>query len=458
MDKTINHDASVDEAFEGRSVINALRDNSKVIEVAGEKVGKITGYSFKVLVRNKPAIEGTFTREEVDMMYRLYSTEGSNLTQRTVSRYFPNYTFQDFKKIMKAFNISKSSAPLAPHVIEEKPVDELIKLTLQNKENDFLRKLEQDRNRLTEVKLKEMTKSYYDLRQQVADFSEFVGSIKIEGRFEIVKPSTINTKTLMVYLSDMHIGADVSRYSVYENNFTYETARERLQKIALKIQEIALTTGCTNVIVCNIGDSLDGYNGETTRGGHLLPQNMNNKDQFKNYLQMMTEFFGTISGCGVFNNIKYYAVEGGNHDGDFGFAANKALEAMLSILNPSIEVTIFEKYIEHFKVENHTFILCHGKDAKDVFKNMPLVLNDKTENQINEYLDYNEIYGKNTHFIKGDLHQTAVTFGKRFRYKSVASFFGSSEWIHKNFGNTRAAVDFDVIDGDTILETRLVLN
>ena len=130
---------------------------------------------------------------------------------------------------------------------------------------------------------------------------------------------------------------------------------------------------------------------------------------------------------------------------------------MLGILNPEIEVKIFERYIEHFKVENHTFVLCHGKDAKDVFKNMPLTLNDKIENQINEYLDYNEISGK-IHFVKGDLHQTAITYGKRFRYKSVASFFGSSEWIHKNFGNTRAACDFDVIDGDSILETRLVLN
>ena len=38
------------------------------------------------------------------------------------------------------------------------------------------------------------------------------------------------------------------------------------------------------------------------------------------------------------------------------------------------------------------------------------------------------------------------------------AFFGSSEWIHKNFGNTKAADDFDIIDGDSILETRLILN
>lgn len=144
-------------------------------------------------------------------------------------------------------------------------------------------------------------------------------------------------------------------------------------------------------------------------------------------------------------------------DGDVGFMANKALEAVLSIVNPNIEVRIFEKYIEHFTIGSHTFILCHGKDALDVFKNMPLVINDKTENQIREYIDYNNISG-NIHFIKGDLHQSATTYAKKFRYKSVGSFFGSSEWIHKNFGNTSAVCDFDVVDGNSILETRLILN
>jgi hypothetical protein len=144
-------------------------------------------------------------------------------------------------------------------------------------------------------------------------------------------------------------------------------------------------------------------------------------------------------------------------DGDFGYVANKALEGVLGIINPAIEVKIFDRYIDHFSIQGHTFILCHGKDAKDVIRNMPLTLNDKLENQITEYLDYHNLHGSIS-FIKGDLHQSATTYGKRFRYKSVASFFGSSEWIQKNMGNTRPACDFDIVDGDSILETRMILN
>ena len=457
MDKNIIHDASVEESFEERNIVSVERDDSESIQVGDELVGKITKYNFKILVRDREPLEGSLTREQVDLIYRLYSSEGANLTQRSVSRYFPEYTFQEFKKILRAFNIGKSSSPLAPHVIEERTTEELITLTMQNKENDYLKKLEQNKVKLTEDKLKKVTKDYFDLKQQVADFKEFLSELKIEANIDIRRPVEVNEKTLVVYLSDMHIGADVSKYSIYENEFTLETATERLNKIYDKIRAIALTTGCTNIIVCNIGDTLDGYNGETTRGGHQLPQNMNNKDQYKGFIQMMVNFFGQLSACGLFSTIKYYAVEGGNHDGDFGFMANKSLEGCLAVLNPEIEVKIFEKYIENFKVNSHTFILCHGKDAKDVFKNMPLTINDKTENQINEYLDYNNISG-NVHFIKGDLHQSATTYARKFRYKSVASFFGSSEWIHKNYGNTKAAVDFDIIDGDSILETRLILN
>ena len=140
--------------------------------------------------------------------------------------------------------------------------------------------------------------------------------------------------------------------------------------------------------------------------------------------------------------------------------ANKSLEACLGVMHPNISVKIFDKYIDHITVGDHTVVMCHGKDAKDVFKNMPLTLNDKTENQINEYLDYHKIQGTQDtiHFIKGDLHQSAVTYGKRFRYKSVSSFFGSSEWIHKNYGNTLAVCDFDIFIGTRVLQDRLILN
>lgn len=90
-----------------------------------------------------------------------------------------------------------------------------------------------------------------------------------------------------------------------------------------------------------------------------------------------------------------------------------------------------------------------------MYKNLPLTLDIKTENFINEYLDSKHISG-NIVFVKGDLHQSAITYGRRFTYKSVSSLFGSSEWIHKNFGNTPWGCDYSIVDNKGRMLDRLV--
>ena len=82
-----------------------------------------------------------------------------------------------------------------------------------------------------------------------------------------------------------------------------------------------------------------------------------------------------------------------------------------------------------------------------MFKNFPLILDTNTENKINNYLDAFNLSGK-INFIKGDLHQSATTYGKFFVYKSVASLFGASNWIHANFGKTEWGCDYSLLDGN----------
>ena len=45
-------------------------------------------------------------------------------------------------------------------------------------------------------------------------------------------------------------------------------------------------------------------------------------------------------------------------DGDFGYAANVALEAILT--HKGVDCTIFDKFIGEFNVGDTTFVLCHG--------------------------------------------------------------------------------------------------
>ena len=129
-------------------------DASNTWEIRDEETGKITGYKFEIFRRNKPAITGVFTRNEMNSVYRMYTYYGSGLTQQIVSRYFPDYSLIDFKRILRAFNITKASSPFAPHMYEEYTEDELKEMHLREKENDFLKRIEKDEVKVAIFKYK----------------------------------------------------------------------------------------------------------------------------------------------------------------------------------------------------------------------------------------------------------------------------------------------------------------
>lgn len=428
-------------------------DNRSEVDIIRDENGKISKYVFTVYIKDKEPLTGTFTREEMSLVYRLYSSYGSNITQREVSRFFPEFSLCDFKRILRTFNITKASAPFPQHFIEEHSKEELLDIQFREKENDFLRSYEAEKVRQLDNQLKKYMKENTDLKEQLNTFGGLLNNIDLSkftwGKGEL--PTSDSKKDLFIWLSDMHVGASVSGMSIYNNEYNREEFRNRLDKV---FKAVASKEGYDNIIVCNLGDSLDGYNGQTTRGGHGLPQNMNNKEQVKCFIEEMTGFFGKLASIPC-NHIQYYAVGESNHGGDFEYAAQLGLASILQYAN--VECKVFDSFIGTFEHKGRYYLLCHGKDNVDMFKNWPLVLNDKTENYINQYLD--SIGVMNATVVKGDLHQSATTYGKRFKYKSVGSLFGSSDWIHKNFGFTRAACDYSIVDDeDNTLDGRIILN
>jgi hypothetical protein len=106
---------------------------------------------------------------------------------------------------------------------------------------------------------------------------------------------------------------------------------------------------------------------------------------------------------------------------------------------------VLERFIEHRSWGNHTWLLCHGKDAKFQFKGLPLILNDKTINFINEYIKFYNIDGKYIHFEKGDLHQLGYQKTTNFDYRNYMSFAPPSAWQQHNFGDAYAGYSIQVI-------------
>ena len=186
-------------------------DDRAKIEFVRDENNKIKLYSYEIFKRNKTPLVGKLTREEMASIYRLYSFYGAGLTQRQISRMFPDLSLIDFKRILRAFNITKASSPFPPHMLEELSEEKLREIQLREKENDFLRKAEMDIIKHNEKLLKEYAKENIELKKKL----ESINTIQVD--LKNFKPSKVIRDTekiesnnhLILYLSDLHVGARV---------------------------------------------------------------------------------------------------------------------------------------------------------------------------------------------------------------------------------------------------------
>ena len=420
-------------------------DDRAITEVERDENGNIQYYTFEIFRKDSPTLRGKLDRKEMETLYRLYSYYGANLTQKIVSREFPCYTFIEFKRILRAFNIYKANSEFAPHQVEELTEEQLINLHNQNKENNVLRRIEKDQ-------LAEANKLINKLANKIQIYESKLGIAKelLGYNLNTIVRDTTNTfsgdKTVVILLSDCHVGAfnEPNGYLKLENyNETeiYRRFNKILNSFDFKIYD--------NIIVINLGDSVDSYNKETTRGGHELPTVISNKEQSKLYLKIMFDFFKNIKELSDGNTIKYYCIGESNHDGDWGWLNNVVLAERLRELD--IPAYISDNPIDYINVDDISLIYLHGKNNIDQFKGFPLTLNKQTEGWFNDFfVDCNYNLKKNKIVVKGDLHQFAVTEGHNFQYISAPSLYGSSQYIVSNFGKTNWGISYLTISGEKV--------
>jgi hypothetical protein len=262
-----------------------------------------------------------------------------------------------------------------------------------------------------------------------------------------------NKKALFVYTSDKHIAAYVcGEESMYENEYNFNVFNSRMLTVMYEIQYLyGLYGKFSDIYVIDLGDRMDGMNAQTTRGGHKLPQNMNDKEAFEAVISGEKKFYDVL-----FTNdyaSQYHVISNAcsNHGGVFDYIVSRALEIYINAKYPTVNTLIQERFIDHIEYGKHVFLLTHGKDTEDMKHGLPLHLNDKTENYINKYLMYNKIDTSNKYVsvVKGDLHKNTSELTYGFRYRNVLSLFGGSKWISTNFGPTKPGCSFDIVEKDT---------
>lgn len=239
--------------------------------------------------------------------------------------------------------------------------------------------------------------------------------------------------------TDVHIGMDVNKdgYSLYDGAWNESEIFKRLE---IFVNEIVKSQKSQTLFLNDLGDFMDGFDGFTTRGGHALPQNMDNQKAFDIGLKFKIAMIDEL--------IKYYSeiivvnICNDNHAGSFGYIVNSAFKTYIELKYPNnVKVTNQRKFIDHYIVENRCFILTHGKDDKSLKFGFKAQIDAQQIEKIKNYIDEYKLHGYDIEFGKGDSHQLIfdLTSSTAFEYQNFGAFSPPSDWVKCNFKNTKSS-------------------
>lgn len=409
-------------------------------------------YKFRINRKNKRPIIGKLSRDEMETICRLYTYYGQGLTRRELSRYFNEWSLEDFKKILGIWGLQKDSCPLPQHIIEENDTEALLAIQARNKENDFMRKAEQQRIKATETLLNKVQLENYSLKQKLSNYDNISFTVSNNSIITIPKLQyKESTNEIILYLADMHVGANITSNPLYTENINYgeKEINRRLESILTSLNTFPRFN---TIRICLMGDMIDscGVTNKTARLDHSLPENMDGYEQAESYINIIDKFVKDLINMDICNNIQMFSVRDGNHTGPFEYVATKALFNLLK-KSYNIECTLFKEFLGVFNVNNNIFCISHGKDAMYMKRGMPLVLDDKNKVKMYEWFESKNIYGDNIHIVKADLHSNALSSCKKFDYRNVLSLFGSSDHSAYNYTRNSYGVSYDLFIGDNLV-------
>lgn len=430
--------------------VEHIDTNKSEIEFVRDEDGKILNYKLIVYRKDKSPFYTNLSRLDAETIFGLYTYYGGNITARNVANEFPKYTLNEIKYIFRAFGLTKDSMWAPKHLIEELTIEELNNYRLNLKEKAAFKYADSRQERDYKNLLNRMASKITNLENRNNVIKELITSNINISDSSISFSSKKLRNTCILYLSDIHVGSYNEKQGYIElENYNKEEIIRRLNKAL----QFIMSHNYDKIIVVNLGDSVDSYNKQTTRGGHELPSILSNKEQSQLYLEIMLWFFSTLSK--KYPDINYYCTGESNHDGDWGWLNNVALAAKLDKLG--IKSYISNNPIDKFDVNDVSIAYLHGKDISNQFKGFPLTLNDKTINWFNTYFVTSKQSWKNKIcVVKGDLHQPAFTNCNTFDYYSCPSVYGSSQYIVANFGKTNWGVMYMNIDENNNISTGLI--
>ena len=241
----------------------------------------------------------------------------------------------------------------------------------------------------------------------------------------------------LVY-TDVHIGMEVNQngYSLYDGAWNEAEVEKRLE---IMVNHTLINQQSDVLHIHELGDFMDGFNSVTTRGGHELPQNMDNQKAFDVGLQFKIRMIDAL--IKNYKEIVCTNICNDNHAGSFGYIVNSAFKSFIELKYDNVKVINQRKFIDHYIVENRCFILTHGKDDKNMRFGFKPHLDPAQIEKIKNYIDEYKLHNYTIEFSKGDSHQLLLDFtsSSAFEYQNFGAFSPPSDWVKTNFKNTNSS-------------------
>ena len=246
----------------------------------------------------------------------------------------------------------------------------------------------------------------------------------------------------LVY-TDVHIGMTTN-----ENGYSLSGGKWDEEEINVRLYSLishTIASRASNVLIIDeLGDFMDGWDGETTRKGHKLPQNMDNEKAFDIGLGFKIKMIDSLAP--YYDKIICNNICNDNHAGSFGYVVNSAFKQIVETRYKNVTVNNIRKFIDHYFYGKHCFILTHGKDSKSLKFGFKPQLDPKQIEKINNYIDQHDIKSKSNYieFSKGDSHQKVFdeSTSDSFDYYNYGALSPSSEWVQTNFKKGKSFFEF----------------
>jgi len=438
----LEYDAESDDKYDERSTGEILRGDVVIEDADGNKMHRITGYKYKIYIKGEKPLEGEFSREEMDKIYRLYSSmDGAGLTLRAVSREFHLLNYKDFKRILRAFNITKASLAVAPHILEEYSEDDLVTLIRRNKENSLLKKLDVDRQKYYE-------KKFFETKKEIAGIktnSEWVESI-VDSYFSKRKPvlpvpisklqkdkkpnDLLGDKPVFCIFGDIHYGKRFEN-PVFGRGYNKNIAHERMIEIANHTIEEAKRLKAKEIVMICLGDLIECALEDGMHPGHSMEMDLFQEEQIFFAIDSMIEMLNTILSK-TDSKITFCSIHG-NHDriglgrdDDKSRTAGKIITGMIKRLMQN------EKRLEVIMPKNNLLKLIRGKICVFAQHGDSSMNKKKPSELVNLWGEGTSCYHL---LLKGHWHSLKADEGTNYLTLTAPSVASADKYIMEELGN-----------------------